>query len=114
MPVIQPTDWYYPPDKPLASRVGLYDVVEAHPLTPKEEDVIVRAYWGPKFGTLGFWYLSQKHDEYVWSQIVNVLRWRGRKPTPRVLLITPAAPHRVRLMEQLSLDLPKRRVALLV
>lgn len=114
MPVIQPTEWYCPPDMPLPTRVGLYDVVEAHPLTPKEDDVVVRAYWGPKFGTLGFWHLSQMHDEYVWSQIINVLRWRGRKPVPRVTLTAPPVIHRVRLMEQLSLDLPKCRVALLV
>ena len=114
MPIIQPTDWYLPPDLPVQERHGLYDVVEAHPLTPKEEDVVLRAYWGIKFGSMGFWTSNPTPAGCHWQKITNVARWRGRKSVPRIPLIAPVTTKRVRLVEQLSLDLPKRRVALLV
>lgn len=86
------TEWY-PANEclPLADRPGFYEIIEAHPLTPLDDDKIVDAWWGVKFAQLGFWIheFNPRSLKNSWRMAATVLRWRGRSPTPRVLLTTP-------------------------
>lgn len=102
------TEWYPPSERPLYSREGLYEVVEAHPTTPLEEDQVVMAFYGYKLGTIGFWVNEIQPDNHsVWRMLTNILRWRGRQATPRVKLIVTEEE------SQLQLPLTRPRVPLL-